>query len=270
MATRNNSAPRLLTRRQTLWLMLAALAAVAPLAPHFPAWLLAGATTAFLIRAWILWRDAALPSRWLLSFSAFACAVGIDLYYRSLFGKDPGVALLIGFLALKLLEMRSARDAFATIFLTYFLVLGSFFYNQSMAAAAVAACTVFVITAALVNLSHDRRPVAATLRSSGLLLAHAMPFMLLLFVLFPRVSGPLWGLPSDAYSALAGLADTMSPGSISRLSLSDAIAFRVRFAQAPPAHAALYWRGPVLPIVRRGHRLPSDPGTGQPALVVRA
>jgi transglutaminase-like putative cysteine protease len=246
MANEPGPAAAPLSRRQTLWLLLAALAAAAPLTPHFPAWLLAGAAAAFLIRAWILWRNAALPSRWMLTLSAFACAVGIHLQYRSLFGKDPGVALLIGFIALKLLEMRSARDALAAIFLAYFLVLGAFFYSQSMAAAAVAGGAVFIITTALVNLNHDRRPVAATLRTGGLLLLHALPFMLLLFVLFPRVSGPLWGLPSDAYSGLSGLSDTMSPGSISRLSLSDAIAFRVRFAGPPPPHPALYWRGPVL------------------------
>ena len=43
--------------------------------------------------------------------------------------------------------------------------------------------------------------------------------VMILFVLFPRVQGPLWGMPLDAYSGLAGLSDTMSPGSISQLSL---------------------------------------------------
>jgi transglutaminase-like putative cysteine protease len=240
------SASPSLSFRQTLWLLLAALAGTLPLVPSFPVWLTAGAGIALLLRAWLLWRRATLPPPWLLSFVAFTCAVGIHLQFHSLFGKDPGLAMLIGFLALKLLETRSVRDAYAVIYLGYFLILGSFLYSQTMPAAALAACAVFVITAALVNLNDDRRPVAATLRSSGLLLAHGVPFMLLLFVLFPRVAGPLWGLPGDAYSGYAGLSDTMSPGSISRLSLSDAIAFRVRFAQAPPPHATLYWRGPVL------------------------
>ncbi|TMH17181.1 MAG: DUF3488 domain-containing protein, partial [Betaproteobacteria bacterium] len=40
--------------------------------------------------------------------------------------------------------------------------------------------------------------------------------------------------------------ETMSPGSISSLSLSDAIAFRVKFRTEPPPRARLYWRGPVL------------------------
>jgi transglutaminase-like putative cysteine protease len=38
----------------------------------------------------------------------------------------------------------------------------------------------------------------------------------------------------------------MTPGSISRLGLSDAIAFRAEFRGSPPPPAQRYWRGPVL------------------------
>ena len=70
--------------------------------------------------------------------------------------------------------------------------------------------------------------------------------MLVLYVLFPRISGPLWGLPSDAHAGKTGLSDTMSPGSISQLVQSGDIAFRVRFDGALPPKQKLYWRGPVM------------------------
>jgi hypothetical protein len=54
--------------------------------------------------------------------------------------------------------------------------------------------------------------------------------MLILYLLFPRVTGPLWGLPQDAHAGLSGLPNQMSPGSISNLIQSGAIAFRSRFA----------------------------------------
>jgi transglutaminase-like putative cysteine protease len=53
-------------------------------------------------------------------------------------------------------------------------------------------------------------------------------------------------MPQDAYSGVTGLSETMSPGSISSLSLSDAIAFRVKFETDPPPRVRLYWRGPVM------------------------
>lgn len=71
--------------------------------------------------------------------------------------------------------------------------------------------------------------------------------MLLLFVLFPRIPGPIWGLPKDAHGGVTGLSDSMNPGSISDLGQSDAVAFRASFegGEMPPANR-LYWRGPVL------------------------
>jgi len=52
-------------------------------------------------------------------------------------------------------------------------------------------------------------------------------------------------LPQDAYAS-SGLDDKMSPGSLSRLSLSEAVAFRVTYNDKPPRRDQMYWRGPVL------------------------
>jgi transglutaminase-like putative cysteine protease len=70
--------------------------------------------------------------------------------------------------------------------------------------------------------------------------------MLVLFLLFPRLPGPLWSLPGDNSSAATGLSGSMSPGDITSLGMSDAIAFRVEFDGQVPAASELYWRGPVL------------------------
>jgi transglutaminase-like putative cysteine protease len=104
----------------------------------------------------------------------------------------------------------------------------------------------FMLIASLVGLSAPRRPLRANLRSAGRLLAHAAPAALALFLLFPRVQGPLWGLPQDAHAGISGLSDTMAPGNLSSLALSDAIAFRAEFEGEPPPQPLLYWRGPVL------------------------
>ena len=72
-----------------------------------------------------------------------------------------------------------------------------------------------------------------------------LPLMLALFVLFPRIPGPIWGLPKDAYAGMTGLSDNMSPGAISQLTQSDAVAFRVKFDSEVPPPEKRYWRGPV-------------------------
>lgn len=78
------------------------------------------------------------------------------------------------------------------------------------------------------------------------MMALAIPLTLCAFLLFPRIQGPLWGLPGDAHSGRSGLSETMSPGGISDLVLSEEIAFRVKFSRAVPDKSLLYWRGIVM------------------------
>ena len=76
-------------------------------------------------------------------------------------------------------------------------------------------------------------------------LLHALPVMLALFVLFPRLPGPLWAIPGSTSSGATGLNDTMSPGDITNLGLSDEIAFRVEFEAAAAARQRSVLARPV-------------------------
>jgi len=223
--------------------------AVLTIAPHalwLPWWVDGVAGGLLVWRFWLAVRGGALPARWLLALVTAVAAVGVYLSYRTIMGRDAGVTLIVLLLSLKLLESRSRRDIFIAAFLVYFVALAGFFYSQSMQTAGWMLVTVLINTAALVGFSAPARPIADNLNTAGRMLIEAGPVMLLLFFLFPRVQGPLWGLPQDAYSGITGLSDTMSPGSISQLSTSDAIAFRVKFQGAAPPRNRLYWRGPVL------------------------
>ncbi len=238
---------RPVSRRQSMWLLLAAVTAFAPLTPHMPLWLSAVAGAAFAWRALLSWRAARLPPRWLLLLLVMLGTLGVFLEYRSLFGRTPGIALLLVFLALKLMELRAPRDAVVTVLLCYFLILGQFLFTQTIPTALMTCIAVIVATAALLAANDDRPPVHQQLRRAGLLLMQSLPFMLLLFILFPRITGPLWGLPEDRRMAVSGLTDSMSPGSIAQISQSDAVAFRVHFKGEVPRQSQLYWRGLVMP-----------------------
>ena len=228
------------------WLLAVAIATAAPHVSHLPLWLSLSVGGIGLWRTW-LWREnAPLPERWRLALLVVAGTAGIGWQFHTLFGRDSGVALLVLFMALKPMEMRARRDAMVVIMLGFFLLLTHYFYSQSIPTGLwLLACTA-LLTATLIRLYGGAQPVRAIFRYAGLLLAQAIPFMLIAFVLFPRVSGPLWGLPRDAYSGLTGLSDQMSPGSLNDLIQSGAIAFRVQFADGIPDQSRLYWRGPVL------------------------
>jgi transglutaminase-like putative cysteine protease len=196
-------------------------------------------------RAYITWSGNPLPARWLLLAVTIACVLAIAITFRTLFGREVGVTLLILLATLKLLELRAVRDATVLIYLSCFIIITNFFYSQSIPTALFMLFTLLAIMATWVHMQTGSLKLKPRLRIAGILLLQAIPLSLIIFVLFPRVQGPLWGLPQDAYAS-SGLSDTMAPGSMSKLSLSDAVAFRVSFNDTAPPREQMYWRGPVL------------------------
>ena len=236
-----------LDRQATPWLFATALATTAPHVLHQPLWLSALAGAMLLWAAWLWWRDRRLPGRWVLIPLVGAGSAGILIEFHTLFGRDAGVAMLVMFMTMKLLELKSRRDATVVVTLGYFLLLTHYLYSQSIPTGLWLLAALWLITATLIRLHGGPASTPrATLRLAALLGLQAIPFMLVLFLLFPRISGPLWGLPTDAHAGLTGLSDTMSPGSLSRLVQSSEIAFRVRFDGQLPPKPKRYWRGPVM------------------------
>src|SRR6185437_13841794 len=160
-------------------------------------------------------------------------------------------AFLFVLIGIKFLEVRTLRDGTLLVCLAIFLAITPFFYSQSLLAGFAALPAVLAVGAALESLATPHagtiglRGVRRAWLRTGTFIAQGLPIAAALFLLFPRLASPLWGLPAD-HAAATGLSDRMSPGSISEVSLSDAVAFRVDFDGAPPPSRLRYWRGPVL------------------------
>ena len=227
------------------WLTACIAVTLLPHVEHLPIWLSASCA---LLLAWRALADRSLtplPGRALLLFVAAAIVAATGIEFHHLLGKDPGLALLAGFACLKLLEARSLRDGRAAVLLGFFLQMGQFLNGQEISVAALTLCGTLLAVGTLLAMECEA-PWQTVIAGAGRLLFMAAPFMLALFVLFPRIPGPLWGLPADAFSGLTGLSETMSPGSISRLIQSGKIAFRAEFDGEIPPPRDRYWRGPVL------------------------
>ncbi len=167
--------------------------------------------------------------------------------HRTLLGRDAGVTLIVVLLALKTLELRARRDAFVVFFLAFFTLLTHFFYSQSLLTAAGILIALLGLLTALVNahMPVGRPPLAQVARIAAGMAAMGAPIMLVLFLLFPRLS-PLWGVPGQDETGRSGLSGSMRVGQVADLVLDEGIALRVRFDDAPPPQGQLYFRGPVL------------------------
>ncbi|MFM2449627.1 MAG: hypothetical protein RIS44_2077 [Pseudomonadota bacterium] len=232
--------------RDTFFLLAVIGWTVLPHLLHLPLWCAMLTVGVLVWRAKLAWVGGALPNRWVIA-SVLVVVLGLTVWsYKTLLGKEPGVALVVSLMALKTLELRARRDAFVVFFLGFFLILTHFVFSQSLAVAAAMVISVWGLLTALV-LAH--MPVgqpalrqAASLAGRTALLG--APIMVLLFVFFPRI-GPLWGVPQDGLAS-TGLSNQMRFGSVAELAQNDAIAMRLRFFGAVPPPAQQYFRGPVL------------------------
>ena len=237
-----------LTRSALIWLLAALVLAAAPHASELPVWLSVLFAAVAGWRGFIALRGQSLPPRWLLLVLALLAGAGVLIDYRTLFGRDAGVALMVAMTACKLLETHGLRDGVVLVFLGYLLVMSNLLYSQEILMVLYLFTAVLVMLAAqvLIHRPHAGLGGLAPLRLVGGMVLQAIPVMLVLFILFPRIPGPLWGLPKDAYKGRTGLSDEMMPGTVSELVRSDTVAFRARFAGATPPPNQRYWRGPIL------------------------
>jgi transglutaminase-like putative cysteine protease len=233
--------------RDVLVLLAAVALVVAPHFDHLAWWATAILVLLWFWRVWLTVTQRPAPGRFAMLPLLAAVATAVWLQHGTLVGRDAGVTFLLLLMALKLLELRARRDVFVVIFLGFFILLTQFLFSQSLPIAALTIVAVallfFVLTS--VNLVETDLPASRKARLVGAIMLKAIPLTVTLFLLFPRISGPLWGLPGDATTSGTGLSNAMSPGSISRLLESNAIALRARFEAEPPANERLYWRGPV-------------------------
>ncbi|HZP10922.1 MAG TPA: DUF3488 domain-containing protein, partial [Nevskiaceae bacterium] len=236
-----------LSRASLLRLLMVMALVMGPHLPRLHWWEAATVIGIGLWRATAAMRQWALPKPWIRIVLALVAFSGVSATYGRVSGQTAGVALLMLMSALKLTEMRSRRDVMVTVFLLYFVLLTHFLFSQELWTVAYLLVCVTAITAMLIEANHAGEALAprTSLRVALRMLLEALPVMALLFVLFPRVPGPLWGLPSDAGAARSGLSDSMSPGDIAALIESNEVAFRVRFNGAVPMMRNRYWRGPV-------------------------
>src|SRR5690606_32804225 len=231
----------LIPRNSLVWLLTAQVVALAPHLPRLPLWVAA------LWLGCALWRVQIQRMRW--PYPGFLVRVlalvlvttGVFLVQGTLIGLDAAVMLLLMLFMLKLLEMRKPRDALVVIYLGFFIVAAAFLFDQGIPLALFQCFSLLVLVAALVGLQQTpgRNDPARAMRTGGILLMQAVPLMVVLFVLFPRL-GPLWSVNAPGNQARTGLAESMAPADVAELARSGELAVRAAFDDAVAAQPQLY------------------------------
>ncbi|MGX5174345.1 transglutaminase family protein [Aliikangiella sp. IMCC44653] len=193
-------------------------------------------------------------NRWLKLCITLLTIGLVIISYRNFSGKDVGLALITAMYGLKIMETRNYKEASALLSISFFMLVAAFLFSQSPLMALYQLIPFGLILNAFLALNTiqptkknaNAKPKTQLIRQLCRYLLFAIPIMLLLFVFFPRLNGPIWRMPSSGAPQVA-FSDNMSPGEISNLQLSDRVAFRVMFEQSPPPETQFYWRVLTLP-----------------------
>ena len=237
---------KLIRHENLLWLLVAQGVVILPLLVRLPFWLW-GVWLGAMVWRWQIyagkWR---FPSGVIKMLLGGLCVGGLVASYQGRVGVEPMVGFLVSAFVLKLLELRSRQDGLLLVFIGFIAVGTQFLFAQSMGAALYAciACAVLIAAWQTIYLTRHSTP-KAKLMAGTILLVHSLPFMVVLFVVMPRL-GPLWHVPLPKGAGATGFSDTLAPGDLGKLVKAGGTAFRVTFNQAPPAIAELYWRGLAL------------------------
>jgi transglutaminase-like putative cysteine protease len=216
-------------------------------APHLPWWLTAALALVLAMRWWQRRaRDTSWPGLLKLPLLALL-GVAVVFRYGTIFGQEPGSALAVGLLVLKLLETQAARDARVGTSFACFGLMAALLFDQGMVATFMVALGLLPALATLRALepAQVQTSLPRALLPGLALLAAAVPLSLLAFALVPRLSSPLWGAANQS-EASTGLSDSMSPGNFAELLTDGRPAMRVSFDGPPPAPELRYFRAYVM------------------------
>ncbi|MDF1693365.1 MAG: DUF3488 and transglutaminase-like domain-containing protein [Zhongshania sp.] len=232
-------------RQSVMWLLIAQLVAIVPQLGSLPVWII-GVWAAVAVWYWrIVTRAWSFPPRWVKACLLLAVVAGVYFSFSSLFSLEAMIAVLVLAIILKLLELKTARDHWLVLMLSYFVVACGLLFSQQIGALLLALIQITLLLMAQQSLYRRDAKALPMLRAVAVMGLQSLPLMLMLFVIFPRI-GPLWTMPLPGGEAVTGMSDSLEFGDIAKLSQSGALAFRVRFHGAKPAPEDLYWRGLVL------------------------
>ncbi|NVJ59307.1 MAG: DUF3488 domain-containing transglutaminase family protein [Gammaproteobacteria bacterium] len=183
-------------------------------------------------------------NRWVMVGLSISAAALVLYFYGTFRGKEAGTALILMMFSLKILESFKYRDQKLLLTLSFFISALLFLFSQSFL---LVIYVIVIYVRLLWNLikGNSIGQQNINLRSTLRLLATSIPFVVLLFLFFPRLPSPLWKMPGSNSGGM-GISDSMTPGDINNLSFNDEPAFRVKMKSKTLINQnQMYWRGIV-------------------------
>jgi len=198
---------------------------------------------ALVMRNWREGRFCTWPVRLAFVVIGGALVFLTEQEYRSM---EAATAMLLVFIGGKFIESRTPRDFQVVGLLGWFLCMCGLSLEQSLGWSLCTTAVFLFLSTAIVRLRREDAGIKRPARVAFALMAQALPVMVLMFLFFPRGTEDLVARLVRRNLGTSGLSANLEPGSIARVALSDALAFRVEIADGKIAAQDRYWRCMVL------------------------
>ena len=217
-----------------------------------------------IILALLLWRKRGTPLTLVLVALGGTAAVFFSLYgafnFAGLSRLKLFVELMVYLLLLAVILQRLTRRINAYLLVSPALLLAlSLFFFDSVVMLAYVVFEIFVLLW-LILAYRMRTDLIQSLRMTGMLFAFSLPWVVLLFLFFPRISfeHASYGFRAEEIRR-TGHDGTMRMDSAALLVPSERIVMEVGFAHGIPLNDRLYFRGSILYLDKIDHWEPLPP-----------
>ena len=176
------------------------------------------------------------------------------------------VHAMVVLMVVRLLTPKEGRDYLQIFVLALFILAGSSLIHLEIGFIVYLVLLVFGVTLGLVLLTVHvtdqnllmTRPDLKKLIKVGLIIpAVSLLLMMVFFVILPRTQHPLWDFLNPSAKGVAGLAETVQPGSFAEIAGVKALSFRAEGPELAPEDR--YWRALVLNQPKDGRWIRSEP-----------
>ncbi|MDA3902180.1 MAG: DUF3488 and transglutaminase-like domain-containing protein [Desulfuromusa sp.] len=202
-------------------------------------------------------------------FATLVALCGMAFYGMQITRADvaiPVVHAMVVLLVVRLLTPKEGRDYLQIFVLALFILAGSSLIHLEIGFIVYLVLLFFGVTLGLVlltvyvtdqNLVMTRTDLKKLIKVGLIIPAVSLLLMLVFFVVLPRTQHPLWNFLNPSAKGVAGLAETVQPGSFAQISGVKALSFRAEGPELAPEDR--YWRALVLNQSKDGRWVRSNP-----------
>lgn len=192
-----------------------------------PSWTALSAMVFWIWKFLTFYFRTSAPSKKMTGFFAVIFFVLIYLEFKTYLGKESATSFIVILAALKILEFTDEIEKDFIVLLGFFLTTAKFLFSYDLVFLSFSIPIYFILTFSLLPSTWTAKNSKFAIKYVLKIFMGALPISIFIFVLFPRVTKTLTELNIAGSQGISGFSDTISPGSVSDLSLSNELVMRI-------------------------------------------